>query len=185
MFRPLNGIKVIDLTTVLAGPYCTYQLGLLGAEIIKIENITDGDWTRESGKDEALNDVLMGSAFLVQNSNKKSIQIDLKTPKGKEIAHKLIQTADVFVENMRPGKAEKLGLGWDCLANLNNTLLVKLLQLWMPHKLLMIFYLLDYIFSYLEILWHKLRKYLLYFHIYNNQKLKIIPIDWASPLGIP
>ena len=123
MFRPLNGIKVIDLTSVLAGPYSTYQLGLLGAEVIKIENITDGDWTRESGKDEALNDVLMGSAFLVQNSNKKSIQIDLKTQKGKEIAHKLIQTADVFVENMRPGKAEKLGLGWDCLSNLNSTLI--------------------------------------------------------------
>ena len=94
MFKPLNGIKVIDLTSVLAGPYCTYQLGLLGAEVIKIENITDGDWTRESGKDKALNDVLMGSAFLVQNSNKKSIQIDLKTQEGREIAHKLIQTAD-------------------------------------------------------------------------------------------
>ena len=123
MFKPLNGIKVIDLTSVLAGPYCTYQLSLLGAEIIKIENIFDGDWTRVGGKDDDLNNQSMGSSYLVQNSNKKSIQINLKTDKGKEIAYKLIKSADIFVENMRPGKAEKIGLGWDHLSKLNNSLI--------------------------------------------------------------
>jgi len=123
MFKPLNGIKIIDLTSVLAGPYCTYQLSLLGAEVIKIENILGGDWTRINGKDHTLNEMYMGNSFLVQNSNKKSIQIDLKTKKGKEIAYKLIQSADIFVENMRPGKVEKLGLGWEKLSALNNKLI--------------------------------------------------------------
>ena len=120
MFQPLKGIKVIDLTTVLAGPYCTYQSGLLGAEIIKIENISTGDWTRLGGKTEELNDKSMGSTFLVQNANKKSIQIDLKTEKGKEIALKLIASADVFVENMRPGKAKKIGLDYKDLLLINS-----------------------------------------------------------------
>ena len=120
MFQPLKGIKVIDLTSVLAGPYCTYQLGLLGAEIIKIENISTGDWTRLGGKTEELNDKSMGSTFLVQNANKKSIQIDLKTEKGKEIALKLIGSADVFVENMRPGKAKKIGLDYKDLVLINS-----------------------------------------------------------------
>ena len=123
MFKPLNGIKVIDLTSVLAGPYCTYQLSLLGAEIIKIENIFNGDWTRIGGKDDDLNNQSMGSSYLVQNSNKKSIQINLKTDKGKEIVYKLIKSANIFVENMRPGKAEKIGLGWDHLSKLNNSLI--------------------------------------------------------------
>lgn len=123
MFKPLNGIKVIDLTSVLAGPYCTYQLSLLGAEIIKIENIFNGDWTRIVGKDDDLNNQSMGSSYLVQNSNKKSIQINLKTDKGKEIVYKLIKSANIFVENMRPGKAEKIGLGWDHLSKLNNSLI--------------------------------------------------------------
>ena len=123
MFKPLKGIKVIDLTSVLAGPYCTYQLGLLGAEVIKIENISQGDWTRVGGKDNSLNKQHMGTSYLVQNSNKKSIQVNLKTDKGKNIVHELIKTADIFVENMRPGKADKIGLGWDHLTNINDKLI--------------------------------------------------------------
>src|SRR6056300_1849559 len=118
MFKPLNGIKVIDLTSVLAGPYCTYQLSLLGAEVIKIENMLNGDWTRSGGMDNYLNSQSMGSTYLVQNSNKKSIQVDLKTKKGQNILYEMIKSADVFVENMRPGKAEKLGLDWDHLSGL-------------------------------------------------------------------
>ena len=123
MFKPLNGIKVIDLTSVLAGPYCTYQLSLLGAEVIKIENMLNGDWTRSGGMDNDLNSQSMGSTYLVQNSNKKSIQVDLKTKKGQNILYELIKSADVFVENMRPGKAEKLGLDWDHLSGLNESLI--------------------------------------------------------------
>ncbi|MDC0227454.1 CoA transferase [Alphaproteobacteria bacterium] len=120
MFKPLKNIKVIDLTGVLAGPYSTYQLALLGAEVIKIENLDCGDWTRLGGKDKDLNKQLMGTSFLIQNSDKKSVQIDLKSTKGKEIALNLIKSADVFVENMRPGKADSLGLGWEQISSIHN-----------------------------------------------------------------
>ncbi len=123
MFKPLSGIKIVDLTSVLAGPYSTYQLGLLGAEIIKLENLDQGDWTRVSGKDEKLNEISMGNSYLVQNAGKKSIQLDLKSSKGLFIARKLIKEADVFVENMRPGKAEKLGLGWTEIKKINNKII--------------------------------------------------------------
>ena len=123
MFKPLKGIKVLDLTSVLAGPYCTYQLALLGAEVIKLENLEDGDWTRVGGKDKKLIAQSMGTSFLIQNSDKKSIQINLKSAKGKEIVHKLIKSVDIFVENMRPGKAEKIGLGWEEVSIINKKII--------------------------------------------------------------
>ena len=123
MFKPLKGIKVLDLTGVLAGPYCTYQLALLGADVIKMENLQNGDWTREGGKDKSLVKKSMGTSFLIQNSDKKSIQINLKSKKGKNIALKLVKNVDVFVENMRPGKAEKLGLGWKDLSKINSKII--------------------------------------------------------------
>ena len=67
MFKPLKGIKVLDLTGVLAGPYRTYQLALLGADVIKMENLENGDWTRAGGKDQSLVKKLMGTSFLIQN----------------------------------------------------------------------------------------------------------------------
>ncbi|MDA9649266.1 CoA transferase [Alphaproteobacteria bacterium] len=123
MFKPLKGIKVLDLTGVLAGPYCTYQLALLGADVIKMENLQNGDWTREGGKDKSLVKKSMGTSFLIQNSDKKSIQINLKSKKGKNIALELVKNVDVFVENMRPGKAEKLGLGWKDLSKINSKII--------------------------------------------------------------
>ena len=122
MFKPLKGIKVLDITGVLAGPYSTYQLGLLGAEIIKIESLSNGDWTRTVGKNKELNKKKMGTSFVIQNSNKKSIQIDLKSIEGKEITLKLLKYVDVFVENMRPGKAEKLGFGWNQVSVINKNI---------------------------------------------------------------
>ena len=80
------------------------------------------DWTRVGGKDNNLNTQYMGSSYLVQNSNKKSIQINLKSKKGQNIVYELIKSANVFVENMRPGKADKIGLGWDNLTKLNKQL---------------------------------------------------------------
>ena len=120
MFKPLKGIKVIDITGVLAGPYSTYQLALLGAEVIKIEKIEGGDWTRVGGKDKDLSRKSMGTSFLIQNSEKKSIQIDLKSKEGQKIALRLIESADVLVENMRPGKLEKIGLSWEKVSSKNN-----------------------------------------------------------------
>ena len=125
MFKPLKGIKVLDLTGVLAGPYSTYQLALLGAEVITMENLSYGDWTRVGGKDKDLNNKYMGTTFLIQNSDKKSIQLDLKSTQGKEIALKLINSVDIFVENMRPGKAAKLGLGWDDVSLINDKIVYR------------------------------------------------------------
>ena len=122
MFKPLEGITVIDLTSVLAGPYSSYQLALLGANVIKIENLESGDWTRVGGKNKNLIEKSMGTSFLIQNSEKKSLQINLKTEEGKKIAHKLIKNSDVFIENMTPGKAEKIGLGWNEISKINNTI---------------------------------------------------------------
>src|ERR1043165_473298 len=103
MTRPFEGIKVIDITHVLAGPFAAYQLALLGADVIKVEQPDDPDQSRSSGPDRALNHRQMGTGFLTQASNKRSITLDLKTERGREILKKLVATADVMVENYRPG----------------------------------------------------------------------------------
>lgn len=109
--RPFDGVKVIDLTHVLAGPFCTYQLALLGADTIKIESPHEGDIVRESGPKLEMNRRGMGTSFLTQNSNKRCITLDIKTKKGQEILKRLAAKADVFVENYRVGALASLGLG--------------------------------------------------------------------------
>jgi crotonobetainyl-CoA:carnitine CoA-transferase CaiB-like acyl-CoA transferase len=111
--RPYEGIRIVDLTQILAGPYCTYQLGLLGAEIIKIEMPGQGDWVRVTGVDPALAKAGMGTHFLAQNAGKKSVTVNMKDERGLGIIKKLIATADVFVENFRPGAAKRLGLAYE------------------------------------------------------------------------
>lgn len=113
MFKPLDGVRVIDLTQVLAGPYATYQLALLGAEVIKVEPPDRGDWTRDGGAPKGIENQQLGTSFLTQNANKKSVTIDLKTEAGLAALMSLIETADVFVENFRPGTAARLGLSYD------------------------------------------------------------------------
>ncbi|WP_346893202.1 CoA transferase [uncultured Roseibium sp.] len=115
MFQPLKGLRVVDLSQVLAGPYATYQLALMGAEVIKIEKPGEGDWTRTGGLLPDLAERRMALGYLTQNADKKSITIDLKTPEGLELAKKLVATADIFVENFKPGVAERLGLGFDAV----------------------------------------------------------------------
>jgi crotonobetainyl-CoA:carnitine CoA-transferase CaiB-like acyl-CoA transferase len=115
MFKPLDGVRVIDLTQVLAGPYATYQLALLGAEIIKVEPPERGDWTREGGAPEGLENQKLGTSFLTQNANKKSVTLDLKTKDGLDALLALVKTADVFVENFRPGTAARLGLSYEAI----------------------------------------------------------------------
>jgi formyl-CoA transferase len=120
MPRPLlEGIRVLDLTNVLAGPFATLHLALLGAEVIKVENPKDGDLARKLGTVSELNDQLMGTSFLAQNANKKSLTLNTKTLEGKEIFKRLVATADVLVENFRPDVMDRLGLGYSVLATIN------------------------------------------------------------------
>ncbi len=121
--RPFEGIRVIDVTHVLAGPFATYQLALLGADVIKVEHPDDPDQSRGAGTDKELNRRNMGTAFLTQASNKRSITLDLKQEKDRGILKKLVTTADVFVENYRPGAFEALGLGCEALAAINPRLI--------------------------------------------------------------
>lgn len=107
----LEGVRVLDLTNVLAGPFCCYQLAMLGAEVIKVERPGKGDLARELGADPALNAGLMGVSFLAQNAGKRSITLDLKAKAGKAAFERLVATADVVVENFRPGVMARLGLG--------------------------------------------------------------------------
>jgi len=124
MTRPiLEGIRVLDLTNVLAGPFATLHLALLGAEVIKIENPKDGDLARKLGILPEFNEQLMGTSFLAQNSNKKSVTLNMKPDEGKAIFRKLVATADVLVENFRPGVMDRLGLGYTALAELNPRLI--------------------------------------------------------------
>ena len=123
MARPFEGIRVIDLTHVLAGPFATYQLAVLGADVIKVEHPDDPDQSRGNGTDKALNRARLGTAFLAQASNKRAITLDLKTEHDRDILKKLVATADVFVENYRPGALEALGLGYEALSAINSRLI--------------------------------------------------------------
>jgi crotonobetainyl-CoA:carnitine CoA-transferase CaiB-like acyl-CoA transferase len=119
----LKGIKVLDLTNVLSGPFTTLHLALLGAEVIKVENPKDGDLARKLGIDPELNKKLMGTSFLAQNCNKLSITLNTKSPEGRELFQRLVKDADVVVENFRPGVMDRLGLGYKSLAELNPRLI--------------------------------------------------------------
>ena len=112
--RPLEGIRILDLTRVLSGPYCTMLLGDLGAEVIKVERPGEGDDTRAFAPpfqgDQA-------AYFLSINRNKKSITLDMKSEHGKEILWRLLDLSDVLVENFRPGAMERLGFGYEAVTN--------------------------------------------------------------------
>lgn len=111
----LQGVRVLDLTNVLAGPFCSYQLAQLGADVIKVEVPNSGDLARQLGADSDLNGRLMGASFLAQNAGKRSVTINLKSAAGKEIFRRLATTADVIVENFRPGVMDRLELGYESL----------------------------------------------------------------------
>ncbi|RPJ24220.1 MAG: CoA transferase, partial [Chloroflexi bacterium] len=119
----LEGIRVLDLTNVLSGPFATLHLALLGAEVIKIENPEGGDLARKLGNVPKYNQELLGTSFLAQNANKKSLTLNLKTEEGKEILRKLACTADVVVENFRPGVMARLGFSYEDLCKLNPTII--------------------------------------------------------------
>ncbi|KRQ10015.1 CoA-transferase [Bradyrhizobium pachyrhizi] len=119
MALPLVGIRVLDLSNVLAGPFCGYHLARLGAEVIKVENPKGGDLARRLGADPAMAKNLMGLSFVAVNADKQSVAIDFKADDGKEIFLRLVEQADVVLENFRPKVMERLGLGYDVLAKRN------------------------------------------------------------------
>ncbi|CAN7700081.1 CaiB/BaiF CoA transferase family protein [Bosea sp. LjRoot237] len=123
MQRPFHGIRVLDLTHVLAGPFCAYQLALLGADVVKIEPPQMPDAARGRGPDDALNAVGLGINYLVQGSNKRSLALDLASEDGREILLDLVDGADVLVENYRAGALEALGLGPQALCARNPKLI--------------------------------------------------------------
>ncbi len=111
----LEGLRVLDLTNVLAGPFCCHQLAHLGADVIKVEVPGSGDLARQLGADAELNARGMGVSFLAQNPGKRSITLNLKSAAGRAVFLKLVASADVVVENFRPGVMERLGLGFEVL----------------------------------------------------------------------
>jgi crotonobetainyl-CoA:carnitine CoA-transferase CaiB-like acyl-CoA transferase len=111
----LAGLRILDLTNVLAGPFCCYQLAQLGAEVIKVETPGAGDLARQLGADPELNRRLMGASFLAQNAGKRSITLNLKNASARDAFVRLVKTSDVVVENFRPGVMERLGLGYETL----------------------------------------------------------------------
>lgn len=117
--RAFDGLRVLDFTHVIAGPFCTYQMALLGAEVIKIEEPEAGDYMRGRGGVEALRRDLMGDHYAAQNGNKRSLALDLGTPEGIAVALRLAERADVVVENFRPGVMQRLGLDYPTLSARN------------------------------------------------------------------
>ena len=115
----LEGIRVLDLTNVLSGPFATLHLALLGADVIKIENPDGGDLARKLGNVPKYNKELLGTSFLAQNANKRSLTLNLKAEEGKQIFRKLAMTADVVVENFRPGVMTRLGFPYEELCKIN------------------------------------------------------------------
>lgn len=115
MKQALEGIRVLDLSRLLPGPYCTMMLGDLGAEVIKVEEVNGGDPTRHTPPKIGT----QGAAFRQVNRNKKSIAINLKNPEGRGVFLKLCETADVVMEQFRPGVVDRLGVGYDAVSEIN------------------------------------------------------------------
>jgi crotonobetainyl-CoA:carnitine CoA-transferase CaiB-like acyl-CoA transferase len=130
MTRAFEGVRIIDTTHVLAGPFATYQLALLGADVIKIEHPDWPDQTRHMGPDRKLGRDLMGTGYLNQASNKRAMTLDLKSEEGREILKALVKDADVFVENYRTEAFPSLGLGYEDLKAINPKLIYCSLTAW-------------------------------------------------------
>ena len=119
MALPLHAIRVLDVTNVLAGPFCSFQLVLLGAEVLKIEHPENGDLARRLGAGVEENNALMGASFVAVNAGKQSVTINLKSPEGKKIFKELAAISHVVIENFRPGVMQRLGLDYAALAEVN------------------------------------------------------------------
>ena len=114
--RPLSDVSVLDLSRILAGPYCSMMLGDLGADVIKVERPGVGDDTRGWGPPEAGGEA---AYYLCTNRNKRSLTVDIKAPEGREILLKLAKQSDILIENFKVGTLEKIGLGFEDLRKIN------------------------------------------------------------------
>jgi formyl-CoA transferase len=121
MGKALDGVRILDFTHVQSGPTCTQLLAWLGADVIKVEKAGEGDATRSQLRDLPDVDSLY---FTMLNHNKRSITLDTKTPKGKEVLARLIQRCDVLVENFAPGALDRMGITWDHVQKLNPRMIV-------------------------------------------------------------
>ena len=119
MSLPLAGVRVLDLSNVLAGPFCGYNLARMGAEVVKVENPKGGDLARHLGADPTMAQRLFGLSFVAVNACKQSIALDLKSDEGHAVFLKLVDKADALLENYRPKVMERLGLGYATLAERN------------------------------------------------------------------
>ena len=122
MSKPFTGVRILDFTRYLAGPYGTYQLALLGADVIKVES-RDGDETRSQLIASEWAERKMPPGFLAVNGNKRSITLDLRKPEAIQVVNRLVRVSDVVWENFRPGVMDKLGLGYETLSKLNPRLI--------------------------------------------------------------
>lgn len=122
MIRPFDGVRILDFTQVLAGPYCTFQLGLLGASIVKVER-REGEDSRRTPLSREWAERGMAPGWMAINGNKRSLTLDLQKPEAREIIRRLAREADVVVENFRPGVMNRLGLGHADLAAINPKLI--------------------------------------------------------------
>ena len=117
--RAFEGIRVLDLTHVFAGPFCTYQMAVMGAEVIKIEPPNAPDMMRDEGYSETLNNLGLSNVFVCQNSEKKSLSLDLKAKDDRDFFLKLVRTADVLVQNYSGRSMEKLGFSYGKIKKIN------------------------------------------------------------------
>lgn len=113
--QPLKGLRILDASHVVAGPFASYQLSLMGAEVIRIDRVEGHDFVRFHGGTEAMREAGLGASYIAQNAGKACIQIDLKAPRGVDIFKRLGATADIVLENFRPGVMERLGIGYDAM----------------------------------------------------------------------
>jgi formyl-CoA transferase/CoA:oxalate CoA-transferase len=120
MVKALEGIKVLDLTRALAGPYCTMMLADMGAEVIKLEMPGKGDDSRSYGPPFVKGE---SAYFMSVNRNKKSLTLNMKSERSTEIIHRLIKQSDVLVENFRPGVMKRLGLGFQRVKEMNSQII--------------------------------------------------------------
>lgn len=123
MAKPFEAVRVLDLTHVLAGPFCTFQLSCMGADVIKIESLLAPDMTRMEGVDEVQNKALYGSYFQSQNAGKRGITINLKSTQGCDVLWRLIETADVLVQNYAGDALEDLGFGYEAVSQVNPSII--------------------------------------------------------------
>ncbi|HSQ03893.1 MAG TPA: CaiB/BaiF CoA-transferase family protein [Burkholderiales bacterium] len=119
MSLPFKNVRVLDLTNVIAGPLASYQFAMLGADVIKIETPGTGDLARKMGADPRMAQKLMGASFCALNAGKRSMTLNLKSARGKDILKRLVKDADVVLENFRPGTMKKLGLDYPVLKEVN------------------------------------------------------------------